>query len=51
MEMMWIMTKPLWVTGNMRITVSGFSILNGLIGMYERGVYVSALLKKCIYFP
>ena len=30
---------------------SGFSVLKGLLGVFERGVYGSALVKKHIYWP
>ena len=38
--------KSLWGTGKTVITDSGFSVLKDLIGMYERGVYVSVVAKK-----
>ena len=43
------MTKQLLGTGQTVITDSGFCVLKGLIGMYERGVYVSAVANKRRY--
>ena len=47
---MYRMTEPLWVTGKMLITYIGFYVLKGLIGMYEIGLYGSAVVKKHIYW-
>ena len=51
MVIMWRITKPLWGTGKPVIEDSGFSVLKGFIGMYERGVYGSAEKKKRRYLP
>ena len=51
MLLMWKMTKLFWGTGEMVIVDSGLYLLRGLIGMIERGVYDSALVKKFRYRP
>ena len=35
----------------MVIMDSGFCVMKGLIGMYDRGIYDSASTKKRIYCP
>ena len=45
------MTKQLLGTGQTVITDSGLCVLKGLIGMYERGVYGSPVVKKRGYWP
>ena len=49
MALMWRLTKPLWVTGKTLIKDSGFCVLKGLVGMYDRGVYVITVTKKHRY--
>ena len=51
MSLMWNMKKPLWETGKTVITNSGFCMLRGFIGMFERGLYRSELVKKHRYRP
>ena len=51
MALMWRMTKPLWVTGKAVIMDIVFYVLKGLIGMYDRGVYDSEVVKKRRYWP
>ena len=51
MELMWIMTKPLWKTGNTVIMYIGFCVLKGVIGIYDKRVYGSAVVKERIYWP
>ena len=51
MALIWRMTKPLRGTGKEVITDSDFCVLKYLMGMYERGVYSSAVAKKRIYWP
>ena len=43
------MTKPLWIIGKTIIEDSILCVLKGLIGMFERGVYVSASENKRRY--
>ena len=51
MALMWMMTKPLWVTGKTVIMESGLCVLKVLIGIYKRGVYGSLVAKKRRYWP
>ena len=51
MDLMWIIKKPLCVTGNNVIMDSGFCVLKGLISMYERVVCGSSLVNNCMYWP
>ena len=51
MLLVWMMTKPLWVTGKTMIMDSGFFVLKGMIVMYYIGVYGSTVAKKRIYWP
>ena len=39
-------SKPLWVTGKLFIMYSGFFVLGGLILIFEKGIFGSALIKK-----
>ena len=50
MTLMWSMNKPLWGTWNAVIFDSGFYVLKGFIGMYDRVVYGSEVLNKRIYW-
>ena len=43
--------EKLWETGKSVIMDSSFYVLRGLMGMFERGVYGSALVKKRSYRP
>ena len=45
MELMWNMTKPLWVTGKTEIMDSILCVFKGLVGMIEICLYGSILLK------
>ena len=49
MALMWRLTKPLWVTGKMVMTESGFCVLKGLVDMYMRKLYSSAVFNKRVY--
>ena len=51
MKLMWRMTKTLWGTGKTVIMESGFCVFKWLVGMYKRGVYDSAVVNKCRYWP
>ena len=51
MEFLCSMAKPLWITRKTVIMDSGFFVLKGLIGMYERGLYGSVVVNKHIYWP
>ena len=51
MSLMWRTTKQLCVTGNKVIMYSGFCVLRVLVDMFERGLYISALVKKREYWP
>ena len=51
MALMWSMIKPLWVTGKMVSMNISFCVLKGLIGMYNRGVNGSTVVKKRGYQP
>ena len=51
MALMWRMTKLLWATGKGFVLYSGFYLLKGLVGMYERGFLVSEVVKKRRYWP
>ena len=48
-SLVWRMTKPLWGTGKAVVLDSGFCVLKGLIGMYDIGLYGSAVTKKRRY--
>ena len=50
MALMWSMTRLLWVTVKTVIMYGGFCVLKGFIGMYEMGVYGSAVANKRRYF-
>ena len=45
------MTKPLWGRGKTVIMDSGFCVLKWFIGIYERELYGSAVVKKRRYWP
>ena len=49
MELVGRMTKPLCLTGKRVIMDSGFFVLKWLIGMYEKRVNGSSVVKKCRY--
>ena len=51
MSLIWRMNKLLWGTGKMVIVFNGFCVIKGLIGMYDIGVYGSAVAKTCRYRP
>ena len=51
MSLMWRMMKPLWVTEKIVIIDRGLCVLRELIGVFERGVYISTLVKKFRYWP
>ena len=48
MELMFNMTKPLWVTGKTYIMDSSLCVLKGLVGMLDICIYGSLLVKKFI---
>ena len=51
MTLMGRMAKPLWEIWKTVIMDSVFCVLEGLIGMYDIGVYGSSLVKKRGYWP
>ena len=51
MSLMWGVMKPLWVTDNTVIMVSGFSVLREFIGMFGRGFYVISSTNNHRYWP
>ena len=45
-ELMCDMTKPLWVTSKTYIIDSGQCVLKGLVGMLDKVIYGSLLVKN-----
>ena len=45
------LTRKLWGTGKVVILDSGFCVLQGLIKLKRKGVFVTVLIKKCCYWP
>ena len=43
--------EPIFARGSVVVLDSGFCVLKGIIELKKRGVYVSALIKKCRYWP
>ena len=43
--------EPMFAKGMVVILDSGFCVLRGIIELKKRGVYASALIKKCKYWP
>ena len=43
--------EPVWETGNIVVMDSGFCMLKGLIGMFDRIIYCSEFMKKRRYRP
>ena len=43
--------EPIFAKGMVVILDSGFCVLRGIIELKKRGVYASALIKKCKYWP
>ena len=55
METLWLIVanflEPIYTRGSAVVLDSGFCILKGIIELKKRGVYASALIKKCLYWP
>lgn len=45
------LTKNIWSTGKVIILDSGFCVLRGIIELYKKGVFASAMIKKRRYWP
>ena len=45
------LTKNIWATGKVIILDSGFCVLKGIIELFKKGVFASALIKKRRYWP
>jgi hypothetical protein len=45
------LTKNIWTTGKVVILDSGFCVLRGLIELFKKGVFGSALIKKRRFWP
>ena len=43
--------EPIFTRGSVVVLDSGFCVLKGIIELKKRGVYASALIKKCHYWP
>ena len=43
--------EPIFANGMVAILDSGFCVLRGIIELKKQGVYASALIKKCKYWP
>ena len=50
-SLVWRMTKPLWGSGKTVVMDIGLCMFKGLIGMYDIGLYGSAVTKKRRYWP
>ena len=50
MSLMWRMKKPLWRTGKTVIMDSGFYVLRGFIGIFDKFFCGSTVVKKCRYW-
>ena len=44
-------TKPIWNCAKVVIMDSGFCVTKGLVQLRKKGVFGSALIKKCRYWP
>ncbi len=45
------LTKRLCCTGKIVVLDSGFCVLRGLVELKKWGIFASALIKKCCYWP
>ena len=43
--------EPIFARGSVVVLDSRFCVLKGIIELKKRGVYTSALIKKCCYWP
>ena len=43
--------EPIFASGSVVVWDSGFCVLKGIIELKKRGLYASALIKKCCYWP
>ena len=43
--------KPLWHTAKLVILDSGLCVLKGIVNFQKKGVFASALIKNCRYWP
>ena len=43
--------QPIFTKGYVVVLDSGFCVLMGIVELKKRGVYASALIKKCRYWP
>ena len=45
------LTKPVWSTGKVFVLDSGLCVLQALVELKKKGLFVVALIKKCRYWP
>ena len=45
------LTKPVWSTGKVFVLDSGFCVLQAIVKLKKRGLFVAVLIKKCRYWP
>ena len=45
------LSKSIWGSARIIILDSGFCVLKGIIELRKKGLYASALIKKCRFWP